>query len=449
MKRQHRVVILGGGFGGLYAAKALRSDDFAVTVVDRRNFHLFQPLLYQVATGGLSPGDIASPLRAVLRRQRNANVILAEATDLDADNRELVLNDGRLPYDSLVVAAGARNHYFGNDHWRESAPGLKSIEDATEMRKRVLGAFEAADRESDPEARRAWLTFVVVGAGPTGVELAGALGEIANDTLKDDFRSMRPEESSIIILDGAPRVLPGYPEDLSDRAERDLIRLSVRARTGVKVTGIDDYGVDIETANGRERIPARTVLWAAGVAASPFGEVVARRTGAAIDRRGRVMVEPDLTVPGHPEIFVIGDLACVNGKDGKPLPGVAPVAMQQGRYVARTLLNRLRDQPAAPFRYRDRGALATIGRARAVADIGPLRFGGWLAWITWLFVHLMYLVGFQNRVLVFVQWAFHYFTFNRGARLIAPGTGRRNATEPTCHESPVPAGSHRTPPRTA
>ncbi len=421
MTPRHRIVVLGGGFGGLYAVRALARVDCAVTLVDRRNFHLFQPLLYQVATGGLSPGDIAAPLRAVARRQKNTRVLLGEAVDLDAERRALILRDGeKIPYDTLIVAAGARNHYFGQDHWKTAAPGLKSIEDATEIRKRILYAFEAAEREKDPDARRAWLTFVVVGAGPTGVELAGALGEIANDTLKGDFRSIHPEEASILLLDGAPRVLPGFPEVLSRKAERALIRLSVRCRSGVRVTGIDACGVDIDSPAGVQRIESRTVLWAAGVAASPFGRVIAERTGCELDRSGRVVVGPDLTVPGHPEIFVIGDLARAVDRKGRLLPGIAPAAMQAGRYVARVIRRRLAGKAEPGFRYRDKGLLATIGRASAVADLGPLRFSGLPAWLVWLFVHLMYLVGFQNRVLVFVQWAFHYFTYHRGARLIAP-----------------------------
>ncbi|MCW5977165.1 MAG: NAD(P)/FAD-dependent oxidoreductase [Bryobacteraceae bacterium] len=416
----HRVVILGGGFGGLYAARALRRAGVQVTLIDRRNFHLFQPLLYQVATGGLSPGDIAAPLRAVLRKQKNARVFLAEARDLDAEQRRVILDDAYVEYDTLVVSVGARNHYFGHDEWGEFAPGLKTIEDATEIRSRVLMAFEAAEREPDPEARRAWLTFVVVGGGPTGVELAGALGEIANDTLKDDFRSFRPEESSILLVEHDSRILPPYPEKLSVKAENALIRLSARCITGTRVTAIDGEGVELAGPAGTYRIRSRTVLWAAGVAASPFGEALARRAGAQLDRKGRVVVGPDLSIPDHPEIFVIGDLANARGGDGNPLPGVAPVAMQQGRYVGRAIIDRLAGRTVEPFRYRDKGNLATIGRAAAVADLGPLHFNGFAAWVTWLFVHLMYLVGFQNRVLVLVQWAFHYLTHNRGARLIGP-----------------------------
>jgi len=409
----HRVVILGGGFGGLYAARALRRAPVDITLIDRRNFHLFQPLLYQVATGSLSPGEIAAPLRSILSRQRNVRVVLEEAVSLDAEQRLVAA----MPYDTLVVATGSRNTYFGNDQWQSVAPGLKSIEDATAMRRKILYAFEAAERESDPATRRAWLTFVVVGAGPTGVELAGALSEIATDTLRHDFRSIHPEESRILLLDGSPRVLPSYPEDLSAEAERSLIRLGVRSRNNVRVTAIDAEGVTLRTPQGEERLETRTVLWAAGVAPSEFGGVLERSAGAKLDRQGRVMVGPDLTIPGHPEIFVIGDLAYVE-QDGKPLPGVAPVAMQQGRYVAQAILERLRGRPPEPFHYFNKGSLAVIGRAAGVADFGRLHFHGLPAWLLWLFVHLMYLVQFQNRLVVFIHWGFLYLTFDRGARLI-------------------------------
>jgi NADH dehydrogenase len=412
------VVILGGGFGGLHAAKGLRKAPVEVTLVDRRNFHLFQPLLYQVATGGLSPGDITSPLRRVLRGCRNTRVLLAEATDIDARGRRVVLTTGELAYDFLVVATGARHHYFGNERWEAHAPGLKTIEDATEIRSRILFAFEAAERETDPEARRGWLTFVIVGAGPTGVELAGTLGEIANDTLQGDFRSIRPEEARILLLEGADRVLPSFPPELSAKAESALLRHGVRSLAGARVSGIDADGVTLVRRGQEERIAARTVLWAAGVRASFLGRVLAERAGAPVDPVGRILVEPDLTVPGHPEILVIGDLALYRHQGGKPLPGVAPVAIQQGRYAGRLIRGRLRGETLPPFRYFDKGTLATIGRHHAVADFGRLRFAGFLAWLTWLFVHLMYLVGFQNRLLVFIQWAFQYFTFNRGARLI-------------------------------
>ena len=417
MKQQPRVVILGGGFGGLYAAKALKTAPVEVTLLDRRNFHLFQPLLYQVATGSLSPGEIASPLRSVLRRQRNTRVLLAEAVDLDPDRRRLILNSGEVEYDSLIVAAGSTDSYFGHDEWRRFAPSLKSIEEATQIRHKILYAFEAAEQESDPGKRREWLTFVLVGAGPTGVELAGALAEIAHDTLRHEFRSIRPEEAAILLLEGGPRVLPAYPADLSAKAERSLIRLGVRPRTNVFVTAIEETSVTVKTAGGTEHIAARTVIWAAGVRASNFGEVLERRAGARRDSSARVIVGPDCAIPDHPEIFVIGDLAHFE-QDGKLLPGVAPVAMQQGGYVARLIVSRQARAKVASFRYFDKGNVAVIGRAAAVAQIGPLHISGLLAWLAWLFIHLMNLVQFSSRVLVFVQWGFLYLTFNRGARLI-------------------------------
>jgi NADH dehydrogenase len=417
MEQKHRVVILGGGFGGLYAAKALRNAPVELTLLDRRNFHLFQPLLYQVATGSLSPGEIASPLRSILRRQKNTQVLLGEAIDLDARQRRVILRDGEIEYDSLIVATGSTDSYFGHDEWQRVAPSLKSIEEATEIRQKILYAFEAAEREADPDKRREWLTFVLVGAGATGVELAGALAEIAHDTLRNEFRSIRPEEAQILLIEGSPRVLPSYPEDLSAKAERSLIHLGVRPRTNVFVTSLDETGVTVKTVAGVERIAARTVVWAAGVRASSFGETLEKRAGALRDPSGRIMVAADCSLPNHPEVFVIGDLAHLE-QDGKPLPGVAQVAMQQGGYVAKLIRLRLAGQAVPPFRYFDKGNLAVIGRAAAVAQIGPLHISGLLAWLTWLFVHLMYLVEFSNRVLVFVHWGFLYLTYNRGARLI-------------------------------
>ncbi len=419
MAALHRVVILGSGFGGLHAAQALRRAPVDVTVVDRRNFHLFQPLLYQVATGSLSPGEICTPIRAILSKQKNTRVLLGEATGLDAAGRRLILSDGAtscdtLPYDTLIVATGAQNFYFGNASWPALAPGLKSIEDATAMRHKILYAFEAAERDPDPEHRRAWLTFVIVGAGPTGVELAGALAEIARDTLRHDFRAIHPEESRILLLEGSPHVLPSYPEKLSIDAEQSLIKLGVLPRTNVRVTAIDQSSVTLESG---ERIETRTVLWAAGVAPSDFGRVLADSAGAPLDKQGHVVVAPDLTVPGHPEIFVIGDLAYFE-QDGKAVPGVAPVAMQQGRYAAEAIVDRLRGITRPPFHYHDKGSLAVIGRAAGVADLGRLKFGGMLAWLAWLFIHLMYLVQFRNRLIVFIRWGFQYVSFDRGARLI-------------------------------
>jgi NADH:ubiquinone reductase (H+-translocating) len=413
----HRVVILGGGFGGLYAVKALRRTPADVTLVDRRNFHLFQPLLYQVATGSLSPGEIAAPLRAILRDQKNVRVLLGDAVDLDAENHRLILADGEVPYDTLIVSTGAQNYFFGHDEWQKLAPGLKSIEDATTIRHNLLYAFEAAEREADPALRRAWLTFVIVGAGPTGVELSGALAEIAHDTLRHDFRSINPEESRILLLDASAHVLSSYARSLSEDAERSLIRLGVRPRTGVIVTAIDDRGVTLDTPSGRERIEARTVIWAAGVAPSAFGEVLAKRAGAALDKQGHVVVDAQLNIAKHPEIFVIGDLA-LSEQNGKPLPGVAPVAMQQGKYAARAVADRLSGRPVKPFRYFNKGSLAVIGRRAGVAEFGRLRFHGVIAWMLWLFVHLMYLVQFRSRVIVFIRWGFEYLTFDRGSRII-------------------------------
>jgi NADH:ubiquinone reductase (H+-translocating) len=413
----HRVAIVGGGFAGLYTAKGLGRAPVEVTLVDRRNFHLFQPLLYQVATGGLSPGEIASPLRHVLERNRNTSVWLAEVTDIDVAGRKLILNQRQLPYDTLVLAPGSANHYFGHSDWEAAAPALKSIEDATEIRSRILRAFEAAEMETDPDERRAWLTFVLIGGGPTGVELAGALGEIANDTLRHDFRSINPSEAQILLLEGSDRILASFPPDLSAAAEKSLIRLGVRTRTKVLATDIDANGVTIQVNGETQRIASHTVLWAAGVKASPLGAALAR-AGASLDRGGRVVVEGDLSVPGHPEILVLGDLASFSHQGGKPLPGVAPVAIQQGQYAARLIRSRMEGTPAAPFHYWDKGNLATIGRRSAIADFGFIRFSGPLAWLAWLFIHLMYLVGFENRVVVLLRWMYNYITRNRGARLI-------------------------------
>jgi NADH dehydrogenase len=418
MDQRHRVVIIGGGFGGLQAALTLGRAPVQVTLLDRRNFHLFQPLLYQVATGQLSPANIASPLRAVLKRQANAQVLLAEATSIDVPGKRVLLSDGELGYDTLIVAAGARHHYFGHDDWEQLAPGLKTIEDATEIRRRVLLAFEAAERESDPQRQQAWMTFVVVGAGPTGLELAGALGELAHHTLKGNFRNIQPNQARILLLEGMDRVLPPYPPVLSAKAAQALARLGVTVRTGTIVTDLQHDLVTVRAGGQTELVPARTVLWAAGVDASPLGKSLAQASGVTLDRAGRVPVLADLSLPGHPEIFVIGDMASCPGPGGKPLPGVAPVAMQQGRYVARRIARRLAGKDEPPFHYHDRGSMATIGRAAAVADLGWVRISGWLAWLAWLFIHLIYLVGFQNRLLVLFQWAWSYYTRGRSARLV-------------------------------
>ncbi len=425
MAEKHRVVILGGGFSGLYAAQALKKAAADITLIDRRNFHLFQPLLYQVATGSLSPGEISAPIRGVLNKQKNTNVLLGEAVDIDPRSKQVILRDGAsISYDTLIAATGSQGSYFGHDNWKEWAPGLKSIEDATAIRHKLLFAFEAAERVHDiPEERRAWLTFVIVGAGATGVELAGALGEIANETLRHDFKYIKPEEAQIIVVDGSPRVLPAFPEDLSRKAENSLLKLGVRVRNNIRVVSVDGDGIDYESErNGvsmKGRIHAKTVLWAAGIAVSPFTRTLAQKTGAETDKQGRIKVSPHLTVPNYPDIFVTGDHALVLDLNGKPLPGVAQVAMQQGSYAAKSIKNRLggKAEPK-PFHYFNKGDLAVIGRGRAVANVFGVHLSGFLAWFIWLVIHLMYIVEFQNRVLVFIQWGFFYLTANRGARLI-------------------------------
>jgi len=414
----HRVVIIGGGFGGLSAARGLRRTPVGVTLVDRRNFHLFQPLLYQVATGGLSPANIAAPLRSILRRQANTRVVLGDAISVDPERRGVALSDGELAFDTLVVATGARHHYFGHEAWEALAPGLKTLEDATDILCRILLAFEAAEREQDPELVKRWLTFVIIGGGPTGVELAGAVGEISNYTLRHDYRSIRPEEAKIILLEATDRVLPTYPPPLSLRAERDLARLGVEVRTGTAVTEVQSGAVILHRGEESERIETKTVLWAVGTIGSPLGKALAEATGAQTDRSGRIVVGPDLSLPGYPNIFVLGDLAHFE-QDEESLPAVAPVAMQQGRYVAEVISSRLQGKtPASPFRYRNRGSMATIGRSAAVVDLGWLRLTGSVGWLIWLFVHLMSLAQFENRLLVLIQWAWNYLTRNRSARLI-------------------------------
>lgn len=418
--QKHRVLILGGGFSGLYAAQALKHAPVDVTLLDRRNFHLFQPLLYQVATGSLSPGEIAAPLRGILSKQKNTRVLLGEAVDIDPMAKKVRLKDGEsIEYDSLIVATGSQSTFFGHDEWKTWAPPLKSIEDATQIRHKILLAFEAAERATNLDERRAWLTFVIVGAGATGVELAGALGEIARHTLKNDFRSIHPADARILVLDTAPRVLATYPEDLSHDAERSLLKLGARVRTGVMVTCVDGNGVTIRTASGPEHIPSHTVIWAAGVAISDFGKQLAKRTSAPTDKGGRIKVNPDLTVPNFPEVFVTGDLAYVTRPSGKPLPGVAQVAIQSGAYAAKMIVKRLKGEPSVkPFHYFDKGDLAVIGRAAAVANVFGIHLSGLPAWLVWLFIHLLYIVEFQSRILVLIEWGFLYLTYNRGARLI-------------------------------
>ena len=409
-KTQPRVVIVGAGFGGLNTARTLAREPLQITIVDRKNHHTFQPLLYQVATAGLSPGEIASPIRAIFRGETNVLSLLEEVQDFDLDRHLVKTGEQEIPYDYLIVAAGATHAYFGHDEWEPYAPGLKTIEDALEIRRRVLLAFELAERQAVSGASTEPLNFVVVGAGPTGVELAGTLAEINQHVLAHEFRSIDPSRTRILLLEGGPRVLPAYAEDLSRSAEDQLRRLGVEVRTNTMVTGIEPGAVRI----GDSRIVAPVILWAAGVAASPLGN----KLGAPCDRAGRVLVQPDLSLPGHPEVFVIGDLAALKDGQGKMLPGVAPVAIQEGKYVGHLIRNELRGKPRQNFHYWDKGSLATIGRAAAVAQFGRIHISGFVAWLSWLFIHIFFLIGFRNRLLVFTQWAWSYVTYERGARLI-------------------------------
>jgi NADH dehydrogenase len=428
MSSRPKVVIVGGGFGGLQAATHLKSADVDITLVDRRNFHLFQPLTYQVATGALSPGEVAYPLRAIFKRRRNVEVLMAEVNGFDLDNRQVLLeSEPPLPYDTLIVGGGSSYSYFGHDDWRQLAPEIKSLESALAMRGRILTAFEHAETEQDADARRALLTFVIVGAGPTGVEMAGQIAELARDTVASDFRKIDPREARVLLVETADRVLTAFPPSLSRRAARSLQRIGVTPLLQHTVVGIDGESVTVSAQDGdSETIPARTVIWAAGVNASPLARQLGELTGAEVDRAGRLTVEPDLTLPGHPEVLALGDMVRVRRENGEveTLPGVAPVAMQQGRYAAKLVRARLNNKTIGPFHYRDKGNLATIGRASAVADLHFLRLSGFLAWITWLTVHLWYLVGFQNRMLVFIRWSISFFTRGRGARLI---TAQRDA----------------------
>ncbi len=420
MEQRHRVIILGGGFGGLVAAQKLKRAPVEVTLIDRRNFHLFQPLLYQVATGSLSPGEIAAPLRGVLSHQKNTRVLLGEAVDVDPEAKRVILRDGAaFEYDSLIVATGSQTSYYGNESWREWAPSLKSVEEATAIRHKILYAFECAERAATPAEARAWLTFVIVGAGATGLELSGALAEIARETLRHDFRKINPREARIILMEGAPRVLGAFPEDLSAKAEKLVTRLGVEVLKGVMVTNIDAHGVAFKRGDAVESLAAKTVLWAGGVTSTPFGAKLAERTKAQTDRSGRIKVNRDLTIPNYPDIFIIGDLAHAADEEGKPLPGVAQVAIQGGAYAAKIIRARLKGKRELPgFRYFNKGDMAVIGRAAAVANIFGIHVSGLPAWLIWLFVHLIYIVEFQSRVLVFIQWGFEYLTFSRGARLI-------------------------------
>jgi NADH dehydrogenase len=417
-KSFNHIVIVGGGFAGLYVAKSLRRTQIEVTLVDKRNFHLFQPLLYQVATGWLSPGDIASPLRAVFHNNKNITVLMAEVTDIIPNEHKLICSDGELSYDTLVVATGTIPSYYGNDAWIPVAPGLKTIEDAIEMRSRILLAFEMAERESDPSKRNALLTFVIVGGGATGVELAGTIAELARIALKDDFRSINPTETKIILIESTDKILPSYPPELSARAAHDLMHLGVSIQTEALVVDIQDNMIVIRQHEQVKEISANTVIWAGGTKGTPIGQVLASRTGATLDRAGRVIVEPDLTIPNYPDIFIVGDLAHFAHQNGKPLPGAAQVAMQQGRYVANLIKKRLKGQKLPAFHYKDKGSLAIIGRNEAVANMGWLKLHGFPAWLLWIFVHITYLIEFDNKLLVLIQWTWNYITHKRGSRLI-------------------------------
>ncbi len=421
MPATHRIVIVGGGFGGLHAARKLRWAPAHITLIDRKNYHLFQPLLYQVATGSLASGDISATLRPLFRKDKNVSVLLGDVTDIDVGRRKVILSDGEVLYDTLVLAPGSEPSYFGHDEWITVAPPLKTIEDATEIRRRWLLAFETAEREPDRERRCSWLRFVIVGGGPTGVELAGALGEIARDTLRGDFRVVAPEEAQIFLIEAAPRILPSFPEELAKYSERGLAELGVRTLDNTKVTGVDADGVTVETAQGTRRIGARTVIWAAGVKPTRLAHSL-ERAGAEL-QHGRVVVERDCSLPGHPEIFVIGDMAHYAHARRDPLPGLAAVAIQEGRFVGEVIKARLQGRRAPTrFRYYDKGDLATIGRGKAIGKLRNRQFVGMPAWLVWVFVHLMYLVGFENRMLVLIQWAFYYATFNRRARIITGAT---------------------------
>jgi NADH dehydrogenase len=420
MTGRSKVIIIGGGFGGLSAAQALKSAPVDVTVIDRRNYHLFQPLLYQVATGSLSPGEVAAPLRGVLSRQKNTRVLLGDVEDIDPVAKRVLLADGAsFEYDSLIVAAGSQTSYYGHDEWQKWAPGLKSVEEAITLRHKILYAFEVAERLSDPAERRAWLNFVIVGAGPTGVEMAGAIGEIARQTLKNDFRSIHPQDAQITLLDASPRLLMTFPEDLAQKAERSLAKLGVQTKMGARVTTVDRDGVSIEVNGSGQRLSTKTVIWAGGVTVAPLAKMLAKNTGAETDHGGRIKVGPDLTIANFPDIYIIGDLALSIDSKGKPLPGVAQVAMQGGAYAAKAIVRKVKGQPnQKPFKYFDKGSLAVIGRAAAVADVFGVHLWGLPAWTVWAFIHLAYIEEFQSRILVFIQWAIQDVTFSRGARLI-------------------------------
>ena len=418
-KKEAKVVIVGGGFGGLYTAKALKQSSVQVTLIDKRNFHLFQPLLYQVATGGLSPSDIASPLRLILRQHKNVQVLLNSVVDLKPKDKQIILDDDKsISYDILILATGSTHHYFGNDQWENHAPGLSTVEDALEIRNRVFGAFEAAEKENDPIKRQAWLTFVIVGGGPTGVELAGAVAEIVNSSMKGNFNNFTPKDAKIILIEGLERVLPPYPTELSSKAEQELCNLGVTIHTQSMVTSISENNIVLRKGEKYEQITSHTILWAAGVKASSIGKKLAEKTGAQIDRAGRVIVEPDLSIIGFPDIFVIGDLSSFSHQNNKPLPGIAPVAMQQAKYVAKLIQKQLKGESLPSFVYKDYGSMAIIGKNKAVVDFKFIKLSGFLAWFIWIWVHIYYLIEFDNKLVVLIQWIWNYFTQGRGSSVI-------------------------------
>ena len=434
----HHVVIIGGGFGGLYAAQTLAKAPVKVTLIDKRNFHIFQPLLYQVATGGLSPTNISSPLRGILSRSKNVEVLMGEVKNIDTKQQIVQLKYREISYDSLVVATGASHQYFGNDEWANQAPGLKTIEDALEMRRRIFIAFESAEKETDPKKRQAWLTFAIVGGGPAGVELAGALAELAHGTLKEDFRNINTKEAKIILVQSPDRILPSYSPYISAKAKASLEQLGVTVMTSTRVIRMNRHEITVRCDDEVESIRARTILWTAGMKASPMAQILAEKTGAPLDKTGRVIVEPNFNVPGCENIFVIGDLANYSHQEGKPLPGVAPVAMQSGKYVARLIKSRLKGETISPFRYQDWGSLAVIGKHAAVVEMRGLKLSGFLAWVFWMFIHVFYLLEFDNKLIVMIQWAWNYFTSGKGARMItAPGEQPNVQLEDT-PPAPVP-----------
>lgn len=438
---QPHVVIVGGGFAGLYAAKELGNAPVKVTLIDKRNFHLFQPLLYQVATGSLSPAEICSPLRLIVGRNENTHVVLDEVVDIDPKNKQVIMREGILNYDHLIIGTGVSHHYFGNEHWEKDAPGLKSIENALDIRRKIFLAFEEAEKLSSPQEKDEWLTFAIVGGGPTGVELAGAIAEIAHKTIKKDFQEIDTTKARILLIEGMHRILPPYPEDLSAKAQESLEELGVEVLTNRMVTNIEKNTLTIRHGEEEETIKARTILWAAGVKASGLSEVIANRTDAQRDRAGRIIVEPDLSIKNHPSIFVVGDLANFPHQGERPLPGIAPVAMAEGQYVAKLIQAQKAGKTIAPFKYIDKGSLAVIGDNHAVADLGFVKLSGFLAWFVWVFAHVYYLIEFDNKLVVMLQWGWNYFTRGRGARLITGEISEKNLISQSFNNEHYPSDS--------